>query len=556
MKVIAESAYNHQGSLEYLKQLAIAAKKAGADYFTVQMMNVDEFCTKEYVKYQLYKDTEFSEKQWVEIFELCKELDINLIPCTLEKSSFNLAYNHGFRLVKIHGTDLTNEPLLSYIKSKGDCKIILETQCSTDYEIKFAAELLGDTIECLFHGFSNYPTEPDEQNILALNYLKQRYKLKTGFADHSTDTQIMPVMAMTLGCDYLEKHITLNRSDRQFDYQVSLEPFEFAIMVNTLKQYSKTLGKEVKHLVKSEKGYRNILFKKYLGNGVFKRDNEGKTYIAALIDSFDRINVTAALIARLKSKRLKLKVMKPFGQSESIISLYTRLKSNCKKVQYIELATSYLEEDAPLVALFEEKGLPSYKGHPESVIDRLLEVAIKNKSAAVFRVTGDNPFTDPELMDRMVEIFQETGVDYVRVNNIPFGLSAELFKTSYLWDLYLRMEDPSVSEYLSWFVLKDDACKKACIEFKDRRDFAKYVNLSIDYPEDYEYASSVLSAIAKTPFESIRLADILNHISDKHVVDVSKFIKLPGGVSILYSDYMKLIDSTQYHYKEEFSVKK
>lgn len=554
MKIIAESAYNHQGNFDYLKNLALASKKANADFFTVQMMNVEEFCTKEYSKYQLYKDTEFSEAQWKTLFEYCKEIQIDLIPCTLEKASFDLAYNYGYRLVKIHGTDLTNQLFLNYIKAKGDCKIILETQCSTDYEIKQAVEQFGDIIECLFHGFSNYPTEPNEHNLLALNYLKNRYGLPTGFADHSLDTQILPCMAMALGCSYLEKHITLHRNDRQFDYQVSLEPNEFAILVNTIAQYDQTLGKPVKHPVKAEKGFRNILFKKYLGNGVFKRDNEGKTFIESEIDAFDKNNITAALIARLKSKRLKLKVMKPFGQNESIVSLYKRLKQNCKNIQHIELATSYLLEDEPLAQLFKDKNLPNFQGHPESVIDRLLEVAIKNKSAAVFRVTGDNPFTDPVLMDKMVTIFKEQDVDYVRVNNVPFGVSAELFKTSYLWDLYLRMDDPFVSEYLSWFVLKDEKCKKACIEFNDKREFVKFVNLSIDYPEDYEYATEVLNKINKTPFESITFSDVLKNISDKHVVDVTKAIKLPGGVNMLYSEYMKLIDNTSYVYKENYSL--
>ncbi len=554
MKIIAESAYNHQGNLNYLKQLAQAAKNAGADYFTIQMMNVDEFCTKEYSKYQLYKDTEFSPKQWQEIFTLCKEIGLEVIPCTLEKSSFDMAYNYGYRLVKIHGTDLTNEPLLKYIRAKGDCKIILETQCSTDYEIKFAVSILEDSIECIFHGFSNYPTEINEHNLLALNYLKKQYGYKVGFADHSLDSQVIPCMALALGCDYLEKHITISRGDRQFDYQVSLEPGEFAVMVNTIKHYEQALGMPVKHPVKSERTYRDIIFKKYLGEGVFKRDNGGVTFMEAEIDSFERENVTAALIARLKSKRLKQKVIKPFGEDESIISLYKRLSDNCKKVKFIELATSYLPEDKPLAELFESRNLRTFEGHPESVIDRLLEVAIKNKSAAVFRVTGDNPFTEPLLIDKMVNIFLEKDVDYVRVNNVPFGLSAELFKTRYLWNLYLRMEDPFVSEYLSWFVLNDDKCKKACIEFKDEREFVKYVNLSIDYPEDYEYATSVLKKIGKAPFSKITFADILNNISDKHIVDVSKSIKLPAGISILYSDYMKLIDETKYEYKEIYTL--
>jgi N,N'-diacetyllegionaminate synthase len=554
MKIIAESAYNHQGSFEYLLALASASKKAGADYFTVQMMNVDDFCTQEYSKYQLYKNTEFSEKQWVELFDYCKSIDIEVIPCTLEKASFDLAYNYGFRLVKIHGTDLTNKPFLSYIKSKEDCRIILETQCSTDFEVKLAVEEYHDMIECLFHGFSNYPTEPDEHNLLALKYMQDRYDISVGFADHSLDTQIIPCMAMAMGCDYIEKHITINRSDRQFDYQVSLEPYEFSVLVNTIKQHQRVIGHKVKHPVKSEKSFRDIIFKKYLGEGVFKRDNEGKTFIESEIDSFSNTNISAAIIARLKSKRLKYKVLKPFGENESIISLYQRLKENCTTIDHIELATSYLAEDKPLADLFDSKGLPYYVGHPESVIDRLLEVAYKNKSAGVFRVTGDNPFTDPVLMEKMVEIFTNSDADYVRVNDVPFGISAELFRTSYLWDLYLKMDDPFVSEYLSWFVLNDESCKKACIEFECDKSYAKYVNLSIDYPEDYEYATNLLSEINIKPFKDIVLKDVISHLTDSHIVDVTKHIKLPDGVSILYSDYMKLIDETDYIYKEKYQI--
>lgn len=554
MKIIAESAYNHQGSFDYLLALAKSSKQAGADYFTVQMMNVDDFCNKEYSKYQLYKDTEFSEKQWLELFDYCKQIDIDVIPCTLEKASFDLAYNYGYRLVKIHGTDLTNQPFLNYIKSKGDCKIILETQCSTDFEVKLAVEEFHDIIECLFHGYSNYPTESDEHNLLAIRYMQERYGISVGFADHSLDTQIIPCMAMALGCDFIEKHITIKRSDRQFDYQVSLEPYEFSILVNTINQYQQVLGHKVKHPVKSEKSFRDIIFKKHLGNGVFKRDNEGLTFIESEIKSFDKTNISAAIIARLKSKRLKYKVLKPFGETELIISLYQRLKENCTSIEHIELATSYLAEDKPLADLFESKGLPFYVGHPESVIDRLLEVAYKNKSAGVFRVTGDNPFTDPVLMDKMVDIFTNSDADYVRVNDVPFGISGELFRTSYLWDLYLRMENPFVSEYLSWFVLNDDSCKKACVEFECDKSFAKYVNLSIDYPEDFEYSSKLLSDINITPFKNIVLKDVISNLTDTHVVDVTKHIKLPDGVSILYSDYMKLIDETDYVYKEKYKV--
>ena len=74
MKIIAESAYNHNGSLEYLKNLASSAKNAGADYFTVQIMDVDSFCTSNYSKYNIYKDNNISFTEWTSLFEYCREI--------------------------------------------------------------------------------------------------------------------------------------------------------------------------------------------------------------------------------------------------------------------------------------------------------------------------------------------------------------------------------------------------------------------------------------------------------------------------------------------------
>ena len=65
MKIIAESAFNHNGNYNELLNLALESQKAGADFFTAQVMNVNAFCKSDYDKYDLYKNTEFSASQWV-----------------------------------------------------------------------------------------------------------------------------------------------------------------------------------------------------------------------------------------------------------------------------------------------------------------------------------------------------------------------------------------------------------------------------------------------------------------------------------------------------------
>ncbi|MGB0975131.1 MAG: N-acetylneuraminate synthase family protein, partial [Flavobacteriaceae bacterium] len=138
MKVIAESAFNHQGDFEELKRLALAAKEAGADYFTCQMMNVDAFCVSDYTKYQLYKNTEFTKEQWFELFDYCKSIEIEVIPCILEEVTLQWCNEYGYELIKLHATDITNAPLLEQISANNNLRIILETQCATAFEVEFA----------------------------------------------------------------------------------------------------------------------------------------------------------------------------------------------------------------------------------------------------------------------------------------------------------------------------------------------------------------------------------------------------------------------------------
>lgn len=553
MKVIAESAFNHQGDFEELKRLALAAKNAGADYFTCQMMNVDAFCVSDYTKHQLYKNTEFTKEQWYELFDYCKSISLSVIPCVLEEVTLQWCDEYGFKLIKLHATDITNAPFLNLIASKKGLKVILETQCASAFEVEFAIKILGkDKIEALFSGYSNYPTEVEDFNLNVLDTFKTKYDLPVGFADHSLDTANIPLMLLAKGCAYIEKHITSSRNNRNFDYQVSLYPHEFATMVSTIKHYSLALGNGVKHPLKNEHPYRTIMYKKMIeGEATLKRADKGTYFIEQTINGFEKNKVVVALIARLKSQRLKQKVLKPFYKDELIIDLYNRIATS-KKYKTI-LATSDLQEDEPLYELFEQKKIPAFKGDAVSVIDRMLNLAYQEKASAIFRVTGDNPFTDPKLMEQMVEMLNEHDLDYVKVNNVPFGVGAELFSTRYLWQLYLKLETTEFSEYLTWYVLNDEDVKMGAIDIESNTN--KYlVNLSVDLQEDLDRCKALLKKIGDKDFKTVSLTDILSNLDGVETVDDSKEIKLPQGNSVRLKDYLKAFNDKSYVVRKKIKV--
>lgn len=554
MKVIAESAFNHNGSLTYTLDLAKEAKKAGADYFTVQVMDVAAFCVENYSKYDIYENNTLSFEEWSEVFAYCRKIDIEVIPCVLDIPSFDFCYAEGFRFLKLHATDITNRTMLQKMAGYDDLTFILETQCATNLEIKFALDIIGNQVECLMHGFSNYPTEVEDLNLNALDYLKEEFpQYSTGLADHSLDTTNIPLMVLAKGCEYLEKHITITRNNRKFDYQVSLYPHEFAVMVQQLKHYQLALGDHKKHPSKSELPYRNVMYKKVLGGGDFKRADAGVEYITHQFNSFKKEDVGIALIARLKSKRLPLKVLKPFHDTNMIDFLYQRLKT-AQKVKDVFLSTSALAEDTPLAEVGVEKGHKVYRGHAVSVLDRMLELSLQEQWGSVFRVTGDNPFTDPDLVDEMITLMVENDLDYVRANNVPFGVSAELFSTKYLWNLYLNMDNPMHSEYLTLFILNDEHAKKGCIDVESTLKDIKFINLSVDYPEDYNRVLMLSERLGATNLTEATLKDIFGVIEDFKREDKNKLIKLPEGKEIVFSEFLKRLENQTYVVRKKMNL--
>ena len=94
-------------------------------------------------------------------------------------------------------------------------KIILSTGMGTLEEIREAIKTLkksGAKEIIILHCTSNYPTLPDNTNILALSSLKKSFDFKIGFSDH-TIGNYAAVMAVALGATVIEKHITIDKKE-------------------------------------------------------------------------------------------------------------------------------------------------------------------------------------------------------------------------------------------------------------------------------------------------------------------------------------------------------
>jgi spore coat polysaccharide biosynthesis protein SpsF len=252
--------------------------------------------------------------------------------------------------------------------------------------------------------------------------------------------------------------------------------------------------------------------------------------------------VIACIIVRLKSQRLQKKALADLNGKPMLLQLIDRLRTS-KTITDIVLCTSTNPEDAPLLEKAQEWGVKAYAGHELDVLSRLMEVARKYKADAVLRITGDNPFTDAENIDRVVNHHFATGADYTRTAHLPLGVTAEAMTPAMMDKLHALMPDPNQSEYMSFFSFNPDIFHCEVLQPEKELD-RPYYSLTVDYPEELELARSLYKRLeSKGPVPSLRdVIAILDSDPNYKGVDKNFPIKMPLGETITYEALIKELD--------------
>ena len=155
---------------------------------------------------------------------------------------------------KIASCDLTDLELLRYL-AETKKPIILSTGMSEMPEIMRALDIVtshGSKIT-LMHCISMYPTLERKLNLNTINYFKKGFpNFRIGFSDHS-QSLFAPSLAVAMGCEVIEKHLTLDKNAYGPDHLTSLIPREFKKMVQEIRRTEHIIGTEDKVLYEEEK---------------------------------------------------------------------------------------------------------------------------------------------------------------------------------------------------------------------------------------------------------------------------------------------------------------
>jgi N-acetylneuraminate synthase/N,N'-diacetyllegionaminate synthase len=269
--IIAEAGVNHNGSVELAKKLIDTAVESGADYIKFQTFKTELSVSKKVEKanyqkkntlnenetqFEMVKKLELSFNDFTKLKTYCEEKGIGFLSTAFDSPSIDFLHQLGQPFFKIPSGEITNKPYLQYIAEKRK-PVVMSTGMADLGEIEAAIKVMMDKgmtrdMITVLHCNTEYPTPMEDVNLKAILTIRDAFKVRVGYSDHTKGIEI-PIAAVALGAEVIEKHFTLDRGLPGPDHQASLEPDELKAMVSAIRNVEKALsGNGLKETSKSE----------------------------------------------------------------------------------------------------------------------------------------------------------------------------------------------------------------------------------------------------------------------------------------------------------------
>ena len=254
--IIAEAGVNHNGDLSIAKRLIEVAIDAGADAVKFQSFKAESLVTSDAPKaeyqtrttstaesqFDMLRKLELSDTDHRELSSYCGER-ILFLSTPFDEASADFLDTLPVPAFKISSGDLTNTQLLEHVARKKK-PVILSTGMADISEVDDAVKIVhasGCDQIILLHCVTDYPADPADVNLRAMQTLRDTFDVPCGFSDHTEHMEVA-LAATALGAAVIEKHFTLDRSMAGPDHRASLEPSELRAFVRGIRTVESSLG--------------------------------------------------------------------------------------------------------------------------------------------------------------------------------------------------------------------------------------------------------------------------------------------------------------------------
>ena len=201
----------------------------------------------------MFKDAEFPVAWHKEIAGYCAKVGIHFSTSPYFKEAVDLCVDLNVPFIKIGSGEITWLEQLDYIARK-NIPVMLATGDATMSEIDEAVRTIqktGNKDFVLMQCITNYPSKLDSANVNVLKTYQSAFDCLTGYSDHAPG-HVVALASTVIGGRVIEKHFTLDKTDKGPDHPHSMEPQEFKFMVDSIREVERAMGSTVKEVQKEE----------------------------------------------------------------------------------------------------------------------------------------------------------------------------------------------------------------------------------------------------------------------------------------------------------------
>jgi spore coat polysaccharide biosynthesis protein SpsF len=360
--------------------------------------------------------------------------------------------------------------------------------------------------------------------------------------------------AVALGGRVIEKHFTDDQKREGPDHPFSMTPQTWRAMVYATRELERALGDSQKHVAANEKETvvlqrRCVRAARALPAGtVLRRDDldvlrpapsdavapqdinrvlggrlrvsldAGQQVSWNALEVGRPLRIVTTIQARMLSSRLPGKVMMPILGKPNLELMIERLR-RVKLSQDIIVATSTDPSCQVIEDLAKRLNVRCFRGSELDVLDRVLKAAHRFEADIVVETTGDCPLIDPGTMDRIIQTYLDSGVDYCSntlKRTFPRGMDVQVFSVRVLDEVARLTKDPVDHEHVSIYIYEHPE-RFSLLNVESgllTEEEAAGIRLTLDTPEDFELIRQVYERLyPKKP--EFALDDVLTLIK-KH----------------------------------------
>ena len=204
--------------------------------------------------------------------------------------------------------------------------------------------------------------------------------------------------------------------------------------------------------------------------------------------------------ARTGSTRLPKKVIQKIDGKNTVLDYVINQVKHSRKIEKIIVATTDLIEDDSVCKYANLQKIECFRGSSEDVLDRYYQCAKKFSIDIIVRITADNPLIDPNIIDMMINEYENKKVDYLTntlERTFPYGTEVEIFSSKILENTWKNAKKPSEREHVTPFI-RDPKNKFVLMNIKNSENFSN-LRYTVDKIDDLKLVREIVKNISMRP---------------------------------------------------------